>query len=482
MKENWREHLLERIDNLFRGTRNSSILYGLGHSLAVEEGVQKILAKNKIFIDIDRIPAIIGAALLHDIGYSKRAKYWTLDWFAHISVGKKIARDILSEIPFFRNKHELINKILYLIEHHDDTIYSFPIINNNGKPKVDTPIGVDLLELSILREADSLVHVMDKAVSEAIDEWVVYSLPLSVDSAVLSPGWLWNESIINNIRLLAKRSILDTFTKKGKQLSLDTYDKLENQIQRICLENNIVYQAEISHPRDRKASIERISSKYDRLQIISFHGLDETIRHLHKVSLLNDKNIHPYEYSKVRLQVVDFSKITPMALYLVKGRLDETLEFHDALMYKFAFGLWDLSGLLKFRYNSNKIQRIAPPLVEAYQEKNSFPKANVWGLVDGLHRFRVAQQLDYNNVWVMTAYDVEYPLVPLPVTWKEIEEYFEMPKYDEKKRRYRYVYWTDVPFEIKKRFNINKDNYKYFFYRDLRPIGSKGKRGFDEFK
>jgi hypothetical protein len=151
-------------------------------------------------------------------------------------------------------------------------------------------------------------------------------------------------------------------------------------------------------------------------------------------------------------------------------------------MAKFAFGLWDLPGLLHYRYNSSKVRKIAPPIIEVYDEKDKPSQSPVWGLVDGLHRFIVAQKLGYDQVRALVALKVKYPLVPLPVEWDEIQEYQEMPDDEEKKRRYRYKIWSDVPNEIKRTFNINQINYKYFFYRDLRPIGSRGKRDFYEFK
>jgi hypothetical protein len=421
MQEDWREFLLERVNNLFSNDRGNSMLYGLGHCLAVEKHLREILGGNSEFSGEINAPVLYGAALLHDIGHAKKAKNWALDWFAHIKSGRQLAQDILIECPYFRSQTNLIERILHLIEHHDDTTYSFPISGNNGKPKVTGhKAELNYPELLLLREADSLVHTLDQTVSEAIDEWKLYSLPFNVDNITTIPSWCWNKSIINNIRLLGKRFILDAATKTGKQLSLVVYDRLEKHIKGICLENDIIYETEICHPRDRQTSLERISKRYNKLQIVSFQDLDEVIRRMRGVKLLYENSIHPYEYSKVRLQVVELVKITPMALYIMKGRLEETLEFHDALMAKYAFGLWDLPGLLKFRYNSTSVQKIAPPLIEVYKERGDISNSYIWGLVDGLHRFRVAESLGYNKVWAMIVHDVGYPLVPLPVAWKEI--------------------------------------------------------------
>ena len=76
------------------------------------------------------------AALLHDVGYSKRKASWYLDCFEHIEIGKQIARDILNNIPFFAENPTLISGVLSLIEHHDDTKYSFPSSINDGKPRL----------------------------------------------------------------------------------------------------------------------------------------------------------------------------------------------------------------------------------------------------------------------------------------------------------------------------------------------------------
>ena len=136
-----------------------------------------------------------------------------------------------------------------------------------------------------------------------------------------------------------------------------------------------------------------------------------------------DRTLHPYRAAKLGLAAVRLESLTPMALYILRKRVEEVLELHDALMVAYALGIWDLPGLLRFRYNSDDLQWIAPPLVEDYVETTWLGAPRIQGLVDGLHRCTAAREIGLQQVYAIVAANVPYPLVPLPVHWADVMKY-----------------------------------------------------------
>ena len=173
-----------------------------------------------------------------------------------------------------------------------------------------------------------------------------------------------------------------------------------------------------------------------------------------------------------------------MALYVLRSRLDEVLQLHDALMATHCFGIWDLPGLLRFRYNSERIQTIAPPVVEDYVDTACSGSPRLMGLVDGLHRCFAARESGLTRARAIVASDVPYPLVPLPVNWADVRTYVDRdPPPSSLKRRFRYQTLADFPLEsYETSTTVTEDNFQYFFYRDVEVLGSKGRRDFGEFK
>lgn len=484
----WRDQILESLSHLFEG-ENGSFLYGSGHAQAVEEAVLDILAApeyNSILDEID-IPLLQCAALLHDIGFAHRTESWSVDCFEHVKVGKRLASEILVRNTLFQAYPERIAQVLYLIEHHDDMTYSFPTAARDGRPllpnRTQQRSRLDA-SLAILQEADSCVHAAYDCILEASQEWQDRGVPLFASGSAPLETWRWMDSVVGNIRLVAKRAVVDARTQSGGHVAIEAYRRLEDHVKEQCRLAGIPYKVEACPPTMREASIARLADKAFDLQIEAFHARNELEDTLRSAPLLYDRAIRPYSHAKIQFVLVDLDALSPMALYVLRSRLEEVLELHDALMVTYCLGIWDLPGLLEFRYNSEEVQRLAPPVVEEYVETAWPGNPRLMGLVDGLHRCIAARDAGLSRVRAVVASDVPYPLMPLPVHWDEVRTYDDYnPPPDHMKRRFRYQALTDFPFgSYQTSIPVTEDNFQYFFYRDWSALGSRGKRDFREFE
>lgn len=489
-KETWREQILESLNNLF--AKSKSTLYCPQHALAVENNALNIVhsqerSSSEVFKNIDVLQA---AALLHDVGFARKADNWSKDGFEHIEIGKALALEILRQNAWFQSRSELINQVLFLIEHHDDTTYSYPTATREGRPFLvglsqQLPPQPEYMDnyLAILKEADAQIHAEESCIQEACSEWAEQGLSIFCNPGPPLVTWRWMDSVIGNIRLLAKRVIVDAFTEKGRKTSLEIYDRLESFIETQCIAFKISYEPEICHPSVRQASVDRFGNRLLNLEINSFCNWNELQDYLREVPLTGDNSIKPFQQAKMQLKQIDLNAVFAMALYVIRHRVTECLELFDAFMIKYALGLWDLPGLLEFKYNSAATQRIAPPLIESYFETaGSNGQNHILGLVDGLHRCTAARNTGNDRIRAMVVSNVSYPLVPLPVEWESVRQY-DSPPPTALKRRYRYPTLSDFPeFNYIKAKPTTDEDARYFFYRDLSNLGSKGKRHFDEFE
>ncbi len=481
-EEQWREPILDAISQLFS---NTDSLYGLEHACRVEMLVwERFGSIQSEAPKIDHI-AIRSAALLHDVGFSRRTSSWSLEGIEHIVEGVEIARHVLSNTPYFQTNSEKIPLVVSLIEQHDTTSYSYPSSTRMGaviKPlQGDQPF---IEALHILREADAVTHAQPDSVNIVVAEWLKNNIPmLPLDRFPQATTWQWMETIYGNIRLLGRRVLIDAFTHLGKQEAVKIYEGLEKQIEGMCREAQVEYVPELFSPQHYTAAQTRLGDKEVSLQLVAYRGWRELVATLRQVKLKYDKQLLPYRTATVDSQVVSLDDITPMALYVMKKRLDETIELYDAMMVTYGLSLFDLAGLLTFCYNDLDRQTIGPPLLERYHESHprAIQKGNVIGLVDGLHRCYSARRLGFKQVRAVGISSVSYPLVPLPARWDLVQVYDQPPPPDQK-RYYRYQKPEDLlllncPFTAP----VTQNNYQYFFFRDLNYLGSKGERDFHEY-
>jgi len=472
----WRDDLVEAVNRLSSDVREP---FGVDHALRVEHCVQDILEEpeHKTSAPMDEI-ALTAAALLHEAGLVHRKHHWSDDGLEHLGEGVGLSREILHHNEAFEGHPARVERVLGLIAHHNDTVYAFPSKRRGGAParaKGESATEGIQTELSILREADGRVHVGTAEIAASIKTWQDQGVPYFAEQGPPLNSWMWHESVAANIRLTAKRAVVDAQTDASRDYALAAYDRLEALIEDACERDAVPYEQEICRPAFREDSVARMKGSSFWLRIDVFRGWDSLEEELRSCTLRDDASIHPYEAARVRSEIAEINELSPLALYVLENRLDEVLELHDALMVQYCCGLWDLPGWMQFRYNAPERQAIAPPLVEEYTEAKAFAHPRrVAGLVDGLHRCKAARRTGVRQIRVLVASDVPYPLVPLPATWPDVQVV--------RKRNYRYNSLEEFPdiSELSK-VEINEENFRYFFYRDLGKLGSLGERTFREF-
>jgi len=438
-------------------------------------------------IDADEVFAICAAALFHDSGrYDKEGNYQPSEEFNHTERGKELLQIALQSVYLtLPLGSKLIDEVLNIIEHHEDITLRYPFATNNGKRVTysEAPRSERSKLLFLFQTADSLVHAQISEIKISENEWTGLGIPFASNSPTPLSTWQWHESVAGNIRLIAKRAIASSVTPKAIKLANEAYVSIENYLNDKCRENNISYEEEVCSPRMREDSLGRLSiAESSQFQFVDFSNWSKLEDELRRVTLQAAPRFFPYQRANASLKVIRLDDLSPMSLYVIKKRIEESIELHDAMMIHLGVGLWDMPGLITFQYKTEGQQKIAPPLVEAYTEQDCGKPFEVLGLVDGLHRCTAAKHLGLKEIKAIFLSKVDAPLVPLPVKWSEITQYSSTDSLrKEQKRRYRYNSVSEIPIETRKRYLPSEENLDYFFYRDLKPLGSLGKRSFNEY-
>jgi hypothetical protein len=269
--------------------------------------------------------------------------------------------------------------------------------------------------------------------------------------------------VAGNLRLTSKVAILAAWSDLGRRLAFQGYDRAENLIRQQCEEAGLSYRPEIDPVTARDSSVARLRGKTFNLQIVGYQNIRTVADLMRDLPLRGDVMMRPYRLASIQSAIMGLDDLSPIATYVLTDRLDATRELHDALMICFGVGLFDLAGRLTFRYNSHEEDVITSPVVESYVEPCEGMPQQVNAVVDGLHRCMVARKLGISHVRVIHVEHVPYPLIALPTPWNGVAEYSKTPQEDSK-RIYRFA-----------------GSAKYFFYRDLGILGSRGHRKEPEF-
>ncbi len=473
----WREHLLTVLSSSFGLEPDWE--RRLGHGLAVEEEVATVINEAE-YIGIEALDlfALRVAALLHGA-------------LAHFDKPQPQPRRIqLSEsfrnsvVPLLQElqtcSDEQIEMVFALLSHCEDHVFQYPFSTLGGTPAqsalIDVPDQLTEKHLSILREADARVHSGSTSLRDSIREWMYAGIPWSPSNQMIVPTVMWHESIAGNIRLLVKRTMIDSFTKQGKKRALEVYLMSESVIRDNCDRLGLQYMSEIYPISERSKSCDRIEKNDVDVTIVEYHDITQLKETFRLTTLLGDSLIKPYQTAEIESVIANLEELSPLALYVLQDRLDKTLELHDALMVRYGVSLFDLSGLLKVRYRDNSVFIIAPPIVETYLETQWDPPRLVSVIVDGLHRCVIAQKLGIESIRVLGVKEVPVQLIAVPVTWIQVQE-IKCIEQIPKKREYRYEHINDFP-DVSQLSNIcvTEENFAYFFYRDFSHIGSGGPR------
>lgn len=212
------------------------------------------------------------------------------------------------------------------------------------------------------------------------------------------------------------------------------------------------------------------------LTITSTRNWETFVSLIRKVSLIGDASVFPYQNATIESRVVDPHDVFPISLYVLRPHLVQQKQLHDVLFKDHGIDTFDQDGDtpdISFRVEGEKGHwKMAPPIVEVSDVDGGKPI-----LVDGEHRFMLARELGkpVRVVWV-TRVSTDYPIMACPVAWRDIKICDTVPNITHK-RKYRFPTLDSFPdIGSFSKVKITKNNYRYYFYRDLNPVCTTGIR------
>lgn len=425
------------------------------------------------------------AALLHDVGLTNQQETWCESPPEHIIDGVEFASEILWNIPPFNTDRTKISRILFLIKNHDNTLFSFPTVSKPGREitheKIASKDITNLdIALALLKEADAIAHSDGALLGEMVKIWKAQGYPISLGTYSTLNSFNWMESIVNNLRILSRRCAIDAYSKKGEEQIRVIIPKIEALVEILCKEQGLYYEPELFTPTSLLSVKKKIASMKFKVQLTTCDSPVQLERILREIALRHDKKLLPYQNASIALKFLPKKQISPLAMYVIRKRLEETVELHDIMLATYGISIYDLPVRLGFRYNDDDVQYISPPVVEKFSDNSMTANAPINILVDGLHRCLCAFK-EYSRIRCIELNNVEFPLIALPVAWDDVKILEQSPTKRSEKRKYRFSSIRDVPKQVTSRTNsLTKENLAYFFYRDLDPLGSKGERTFNE--
>jgi len=274
---------------------------------------------------------------------------------------------------------------------------------------------------------------------------------------------MWEESAVGNVRLAAKRALLDAFTRRGKEIAWQGYLETEEVIRELAEENGVPYHQEI-HLSDLHGIAHEPSDGMFRINRV--HSWEQLVDALRRIKLHGDGNLHPYQEATIESRLVEIESLSPLAYYALTSQLEIGNQLRQRFLTHYALDPFDLSGIVDLT-NGDEECRIAPPLVELYTEQKSLLKGKrVWALVDGLHRCLNAKHLGFSRIRgvVISNIPEHLPLVPLPLRREDVKLVDKIPK-ETGKRAFRFsglesfpdISWFSSP-------PVTARNCRYFFY------------------
>jgi hypothetical protein len=128
---------------------------------------------------------------------------------------------------------------------------------------------------------------------------------------------------------------------------------------------------------------------------------------------------------------------------------------------------------------------MAPPVIARYVETMGDIKGEVWGLVDGLHRCTAAREMGISHIRAVVLSEIppQFPLVPLPLEWRDVRVVTDVPKLYEK-RKFRFedtgsleAFLSDFPATYADSPRpVDDRTAKYYHFWDFSALGSSGIR------
>lgn len=487
------DSILTAVDGHLAATFMTADAYhGVAHAREVAASVARIGRAPEVALSTAELFVTQVAALLHDIGYAAFRPDWSTDRREHIAASLENAAAFLPTLPVFDAHPALVDTALYLIAYHDDTNYKFPTLAHGGAVMpVDVGAFVERLAtfadslspadrvrarrmLNVLREADAIAATDTAGAERTFRYSVERGVPVFAPGDPLN-AWAWEESAVGNVRIAARRLLLDAVSDAGQQTARRAYTAAEAFVKDVCTQHGVPYLPETA--RTDPAHVGPLSepAAEQDFRIVRYLGWEAVEELLHDVRLNGDRTLRPYAEAQIRARRLRIADLRPTAYYALNSQLDGHRFLLRALEREYALSLFDLSGVLDYTVGG-KPYRMGPPLVETYFEPAEHQVVSA--IVDGLHRILLARLLGHETIWAIeiTGIPPQFPLVPLPLTWDDIRQMDSVPP-QEAKRRFRFPTLADFP-DISglSTIQVNEANCRYFFYRDLSPLGSPGIR------
>lgn len=467
--------------------------HGFKHAYEVEELVKEIAKEPEFSLNELDLTVLSAAALLHDVGYSRSKPGWKQGQTEHVIESINIARETLSNVSPFSTDPDRLRLVCFLIRYHDEINHAFPIYDSKKKlayPIITKQVDTEwpFIYISEYKKAEVMLKILKEADARtstgtdgATKTWE-YSISRKIPPISLNKGdpfnaWYWEESAAGNVRLAAKRAILDAFTETGKKVVWQNYLQAEEVIKQKT-KHITTYQPEVHLHQLKNISP---SGDYDRFWIRRVYPWHEFERALRSIKLQGDECLMPYREAIIENKLVEIDELLPTAFYISRADLRKVERLCEDLLKHYCLSPFDMSTMIdisNYKLKSRRIDvRTTPPIIEVYTEsKGKYMGKQVAALVDGLHRCYLAKLQGFTRVRAIVISNIpkNMPLVPLPLSWNEVKVFDGVP---EVKRDYRFKDIDDFPnISSFSSVEITPKNFKYFFYRDLKPIGSEGVR------
>jgi len=484
----WRESAVARLAHALAGAPHEE--WQFAHAQDVEKHVKRLLQEPACssLAEEERLGLQV-AALFHDIGQIQASSERTS--------GKEKLRPealtaILGQMEEFKDSTRLLKLVEDLVSDCEAAFPGFPTAireKSSTKSRTTNPDARTRELIDFLREADALAHLEDSYLEESIESWLNAGLRRVQNRSGCIATWMWNDSVVGNLRLTAKRGLLDTRTPSGHAKAVAAYHRVEELVRTQCELAEEPYEPEVCAPEMLEHSRKEMSRTSFSLEIVRFHPWDELEALVRQVPLLYDRKIRPYEHANLAASLLEIENLAPLSNYVMKDRLEEVEELHHAFMVTFCFSLWDLPGLVRFRYNNKCEQVLAPPVVEIHEKQIARKDTKRFArgqldhvLIDGLHRAEGAVKNSLHQLRAVVISAVDLPPMAISRDWARTPVY-EYPPRDEDKRKYRYESLSEFNKEpFAHLLGATERTYKDCLYRDLSAIGSEGRRTFEEYK
>lgn len=215
--------------------------------------------------------------------------------------------------------------------------------------------------------------------------------------------------------------------------------------------------------------------KLNSIDILDVKTREQFINSLRKVKLFGDDKIYPYKNAFIETRLINPEEVAPISRYALSRHVNIQQQLHSLFQKQGidTLNLGDKNSDIKYVVENERNEWLmSPPIVEESEIDGG--KAI---LIDGEHRFLLARELKQKVrvAWISKVPKI-FPPVAIPLSWKDVTMHETVPIL-EYKREYRYKKLEDFP-DISSFSNavINKDNFRYFFYRDLSPVCTSGIR------